>query len=182
MIKEYGDSGKRIERCGEWEAASEGKLGGIDQRYACYCGLYCENCSVKARVEPAARVLRDEMIKAGFEEVISLIPGGEGFWSFLKGMADVGLCVSCRDGSGGNPNCAVRICAKGRNIEMCALCENYPCDRFAAFLRVSDGYPVLEQDNALLRGEGWAAWAELQAGRRDAGFTYAEEKRKGRAE
>jgi len=33
----------------------------MDRKYACYCGLYCENCAVKAKVEPAARVLFDEM-------------------------------------------------------------------------------------------------------------------------
>jgi hypothetical protein len=31
---------------------------GMGKRYACYCGLYCGNCAVKAKVEPAAKVLR----------------------------------------------------------------------------------------------------------------------------
>ncbi|MCL1796007.1 MAG: DUF3795 domain-containing protein, partial [Clostridia bacterium] len=162
----------------EWAdlKAKEGTVGSADKRYACYCGLYCENCSVKVKVEPAAKVLYDEMKKAGFEDVIAFIPGGEGFWGFLKSMADDGICVSCRDGNGGNPACAVRICAKERNVEMCAFCENYPCDKFDAFLNVSDGLPVLEQDNALLRDKGWEAWAKLQAKRREAGFTYSAEK------
>ena len=67
----------------------------MDKMYTCYCGLYCENCAVKVKVEPAARVLYGEMKAAGFEDVISFIPGGEGFWSFLKGMADGdGICIS----------------------------------------------------------------------------------------
>ena len=49
----------------------------MDRKYTCYCGLYCENCAVKAKVEPAAKVLFEEMKKAGFEEVIGYIPGGE---------------------------------------------------------------------------------------------------------
>jgi len=181
---EQGDDGKRIEQCRKWASvnANEGMTDSIDKKFACYCGLYCENCAVKAKVEPAAKILYDEMIKAGFEEVISFIPGGEGFWSFLKGMTDDGICVSCRDGSGGNPNCAVRICAKERDIEMCAFCKEYPCERFDAFLQNSDGYPVLKQDNALLRDVGWYAWAELQGKRREAGFTYSDEKRKERHE
>ena len=178
--KEQGDNGQRIEQCREWAVVNVNKPKPecIDKKYACYCGLYCENCSVKVKVEPAANVLYKEMKKAGFEEVISFIPGGEGFWSFLKSMANNGMCVSCRDGNGGNPACAVRICAKEKNIEMCAFCEDYPCDKFTAFLNVSDGYPVLKHDNALLRDKGWNAWAELQAKRREAGFTYSEEKRK----
>jgi len=41
---------------------------------------------VKVKVEPAARVLHDEIKMAGFEEVIAFIPGGDGFWPFLKGI------------------------------------------------------------------------------------------------
>jgi len=143
----------------------------MDKKFACYCGLYCEHCTVKAKVEPAAKVLYDEMKKAGFEDVISYIPGGEGFWAFLKGMTENGMCVSCRDGSG-NPGCAVRICAKEKGVEMCAFCEDYPCDKFTAFLNVSVGYPVLEHDNALLLEKGWDTWAALQDERRAKGFTY----------
>ena len=143
----------------------------MDQKFACYCGLYCGLCAVKTKVEPAAKVLYDEMKAAGFEEVISFIPGGEGFWPFLKGMAEEGVCTSCREGSG-NPGCALRICAKEKGIDMCAFCDNYPCDKFAAFLKASVGYAVLEHDNALLRHKGWEAWWALQNKRREKGYTY----------
>jgi hypothetical protein len=129
---------------------------------------------VKVKVEPAAKVLYDEMKKAGFEDVIPFIPGGSGFWPFLKSMALDGMCVSCRDGSG-NPGCAIRICAKEKNVEMCALCGDYPCGKISDFIKASVGYSVLAQDNALLRDEGWDAWSELQTKRREAGFIYSEE-------
>ena len=138
----------------------------MDKQYTCYCGLYCKNCAVKVKVEPAAKALYGEMKTAGFEDVISFIPGGEGFWSFLKGMAEVGMCVSCRDG-GGDPGCAIRLCAKEKGVEMCALCESYPCERLGSML---NRLPDLRQDNALLRGEGWDAWAKLQEERRASGY------------
>ena len=141
----------------------------MDKKYSCYCGLYCENCAVKAKVEPASKTLYEEMKKAGFEEIIHLIPGGDGFWPFLKGMANEGVCVSCRDGSG-NPGCAVRVCAKEKGVEFCALCDSYPCEKFSDFF---EGYPVLKHDNALLRGEGMDAWSKLQYERRTKGFTYS---------
>ena len=144
----------------------------MDKKYACYCGLCCENCAVKVKVEPAAKCLYAEMKAAGFEDVIAFIPGGEGFWPFLKGMANEGMCVSCRDG-GGDPGCAIRICAKEKDIEMCTFCEDYPCDKFTVFLKRN---PVLEHDNALLRDKGWEAWAELQERRRESGYTYQEDK------
>jgi len=146
----------------------------MDKKYACYCGLYCENCAVKAKIEPASKILYEEMKKAGFEEIIHMITGGDGFWQFLKSMADDGVCVSCGEGSG-NPRCAVRICAKEKGIEMCALCDSYPCEKFNSFF---EGYPVLKQDNALLREKGIDAWSKLQDERRAVGFTYSDEKLK----
>ena len=142
----------------------------MDKEFACYCGLYCKNCAVKVKVEPAADVLYEEMKKAGFEDVISFIPGGEGFWSFLKGMTDDGMCISCRDG-GGDPGCAVRICAQEKGVEMCALCGEYPCEKVTVFIERN---PELEQDNALLSNEGWEAWAILQQERRKKGYTFQE--------
>jgi len=140
----------------------------MDKNYACYCGLYCENCSVKAKIQPAAKILYGEMKAAGFEEIIHFMPGGDGFWPFLKDMAENGTCSSCREGSG-NPGCAVRICVREKGVEMCALCESYPCERFDAFFA---GYPILEQDNALLRDKGWEAWGNLQDERHAVGFVY----------
>jgi len=147
----------------------------MNKEYICYCGLYCENCSVMAKVTPASKVLYDEMRKAGFEEVIQFIPGGDGFWSFLKNMAEDGICISCKGGSG-NPACAIRLCAKEKGIEVCALCADYPCEKFdtysGAFLT------ILKNDNELLRDKGIEAWAKLQDERREIGFTYSQEKEK----
>ena len=142
----------------------------MDKKYMCYCGLYCENCAVKAKVEPAAKVLHAEMIKAGFEDIIQFIPDGESFWRFLKSVSEEGTCVSCRKGSG-NPGCIVRICAKERGIEMCALCAEYPCAKFDEFFV---GYPILKNDNDVLRNEGLDEWAKMQDARREEGFTYSD--------
>ena len=142
----------------------------MNKKYICYCGLYCENCAVMAKVEPASKILYEEMRKAGFEEIIHFIPGGDGFWLFLKDMAENGICISCKDGSG-NPGCTVRVCAKEKRVEMCALCVEYPCEKFNSFYQ---GYPMLKQDNALLQEKGMDAWAKLQDERREKGYTYTD--------
>lgn len=142
----------------------------MDEKFACYCGLYCENCPVKASVVPAAKVLFDEMKKAGFEDVIAMIPNGSQFWTFLRGMAENMQFTSCHEGCG-NPECAIRICARAKGIAMCALCESYPCNHFDKFLAEN---PKLGRDNALLRDQGMAKWAKLQDKRRAEGFTYYE--------
>lgn len=141
----------------------------MDKKYACYCGLYCGNCAVKVKVEPAARVLYEEMAKLGFEEIMPFFPDGEKFWSFLKGMSTEGTCVSCKAESG-NPACKIRLCAKEKNIEMCALCESYPCEHFSDFF---EGYPFLKQDNLVLREKGWESWGELQDERQGKGCGFA---------
>ena len=142
----------------------------MNKEYQCYCGLYCANCAVKVKVEPASKVLYEEMKKAGFEEIVQMIPGGDKFWSFLKSMVVDGICVSCKAGSG-NPGCKVRICAKEKGVEMCALCESYPCNLFAKYF---EGYPILQYDNSVLREKGIDEWSKLQDDRQARGFTYAE--------
>ncbi len=141
----------------------------MDKKYACYCGLYCENCAVKVKVEPAAKVLYEEMNKLGFEGIMSFFPDGEKFWSFLKNMTTEGICISCKAGSG-NPACEIRVCAKERNVEACALCDSYPCEKFTDFFK---GYPMLKQDNSILREKGWETWGKLQVERKAKGFGFA---------
>lgn len=140
----------------------------MKKEYMCYCGLYCENCGVKTKITPAASVLYGEMMKMGFDGVMEFIPGGGGFWTFLKGMVNEGICTSCREG-GGNPNCKIRICAREKGVEMCALCSEYPCERFDRYFI---GYDTLKADNLLLREKGLDAWGKLQDERRSKNFTY----------
>lgn len=147
----------------------------MDEKYTCYCGLYCENCAVKARVEPAARVLYKEMRQAGFEDMIDMLPDGGGFWTFLKNLAERGACVSCREGSG-NPDCAIRRCAQENGIEMCVGCGKYPC---AYFDELFACYSGLRDDNALLVEKGIKEWGKLQDERRANGFAYPDERNAG---
>ena len=140
----------------------------MDDKYVCYCGLYCLNCAVKATIEPTATVLYNEMRRTGFEDVIDFMPDGKEFWGFLKSMAENGACQSCREGSG-NPSCAIRLCARDSGVEMCAFCGKYPCARFDELFPM---YPPLREDNALARDKGMPAWIALQKKRRKNGFTY----------
>ena len=143
----------------------------MEDKYICYCGLYCENCAVKAKVEPSAKVLHEEMLQAGFEDIIHFIPDGEAFWRFLTTISKQGSCISCQDGSG-NPACRVRICAKEKGVELCALCDSYPCEIFGKYL---EAYPMLEDDNAFFKENGRGEWMAMQAKRRAGGFTYTDE-------
>jgi hypothetical protein len=142
----------------------------MKEEYICYCGVYCGNCAVKAKVRPAASDLYKEMRIAGYEDFIGFIPNGKEFWTFLKFMAENGTCDSCKNG-GGDPGCKIRMCARGKGVEMCAFCGEYPCGIFDG---LHGGHPELYQDNALLREKGMKAWAEMQDGRESKKITFQE--------
>ena len=142
----------------------------MNKEYICYCGLYCGACAVKAKIEPAARALYAEMQKAGSENVVPHMPDGAEFWRFLKSVAEAGTCVSCQAGSG-DPGCAVRICAQEKEIEICAECGEYPCEKVEALMK---SYPPLESDNEVLRKQGREQWAKMQDERCARGFTYSD--------
>jgi Tfp pilus assembly protein PilX len=82
------------------------------------------------------------------------------------------MFTSCQEGCG-SPDCGIRNCAKEKAVEVCALCESYPCHRFTEFLSRDRR---LAEDNLLLREKGWEAWAKLQDERSANGFVYIYEK------
>ena len=140
----------------------------MDMSYACYCGLCCLNCSVQVKINPVAKSLYSEMCKAGYEKIIDKLQNGAEFWAFLKNMAECGSCVTCKDETG-NLECKVRDCAKEKNLTFCAFCDDYPCARLDVYF---DTYPLLAQDNALLREKGVEEWIALQEKRQKEGFTH----------
>jgi len=143
----------------------------MDSEYVCYCGFYCECCVVKARIGPAAQNLHKEMKNGGFEDYIKYIPGGNEFWPFLKNMSEKGLCISCKEG-GGDPGCNIRNCAKEKDIEMCALCTDYPCNYFEPFKESK----ILFADNEVLREKGLEEWSKMQDERVAKKFCYSDVK------
>ena len=58
-----------------------------------------------------------------------------------------------------------------KKIEMCALCKEYPCDKFDEFFK---GYPILKSDNDIIRKDGLVRWAEIQDERKEKGFAYSD--------
>ncbi len=76
---------------------------------------------------------------------------------------------------GGNPYCRIRLCAKAKKVELCAFCEEYPCEESE---RAFSAYPMLKEDNLRLRENGPDAWLEMQKERKRDGYTYTDAKDK----
>jgi len=136
-----------------------------------YCGLYCGLCAERCRIPKQARTLRESMSKEGYEHWGGEMPGFAEFWSFLSGICDPDkACPGCRQ-DGGPPFCGIRKCARKRQIDVCAFCEDYPCSRIQ---EIAKGYPTLIADGARMKENGIDAWIVEQEERTKTGFAYTD--------
>ncbi len=136
-----------------------------------YCGLYCALCSQRARIPPAAVALRDAMRRDGWDHWGREMPGFEPFWSFLEDLTVAGGRCNCRVAGCGPGFCGIRKCALARDVEVCALCPDYPCHRIEA---LGKGYPMLIADGRRMREIGLEAWIAEQEARAATGSCYAD--------
>lgn len=148
----------------------------MSNRYIAYCGLYCDHCYSRTHIAPTAKTLKAQMQAQGFETFGPYMPDYTEFWRFMNTLIEAEGCPGCRQ-DGGSPACAMRTCAREKQIEACPLCDEYPCDQFH-WLDTSAAYPMLKEDNQLMREQGLEAWKAMQQGRRNSGFTYVEERAK----
>jgi hypothetical protein len=138
--------------------------------FVAYCGLYCGLCAGRSRIPQRATALQQAMADEGWNFWGQGIPGFPEFWQFLQGLADEGGCPGCRAG-GGDPSCRIRICARERDLELCAHCPDFPCERVEAF---GCRYPTLLADNRRLQAVGPVRWVSEQEERARRGVVYAD--------
>jgi hypothetical protein len=136
-----------------------------------YCGLYCDLCSARSKVPDQARALRDSLRKADFEDHGPGQPGFNEFWAYLNNLAEPPEGQCCRAETCGHPRCAIRICARGRQLAVCADCANYPCEHI---LTLGRSEPTLVHDGQRIQAIGLDAWITEQEDRRRAGFCYSD--------
>jgi len=136
-----------------------------------YCGLYCGLCSQRNRTPERARALLSTMQKDGWDNWGKYESGFNEFWLFLKRLADQKSQCSCRDGKCGPPFCGIRKCAQQKGIEICAFCNEYPCNRI---LGIAKGYPMLLSDGQRMKEKGIDTWIQEQEERRKTGFAYVD--------
>jgi hypothetical protein len=143
-----------------------------DLTFVTYCGLYCKACSARGRIPQQAQTLKQSLEKEGFTAWGPLVfQNFEAFWTLLSDLGDHDkACPGCRAG-GGYPACEIRVCARERAVDICALCEDFPCDRIQQFTR---RYPTLLVDGQRLKEIGIDAWIAEQEDRVKCGFIYSD--------
>jgi len=77
-------------------------------------------------------------------------------------------CPGCM-GGGGNPECAIRLCAKERGLAGCWECSEDPCEKLQ---EIDQGYAGARENRQRIRDTGLEAWLAEQAAQVEAGFSY----------
>jgi len=95
-----------------------------------YCGLLCQSCPVFLATREIDRKKQQRMRTA-----ISRL--AQKHYGLALPPADIGDCDGCRTEYGrlfsGCVTCAIRNCAKQKNVESCALCPDYACEKLQKF-------------------------------------------------
>ncbi|MFZ5965670.1 MAG: DUF3795 domain-containing protein [Bacillota bacterium] len=111
-----------------------------------YCGLYCGACSFKVAFEEDNR-----------EHIMSMPTVYDRFKN-----EPLEFCPGCRlENQCGD--CAIRDCARDREIEYCSLCGDFPCEKLTNFN--NDGKPHHAESIGnlnLLKNIGEEKWQALQ--------------------
>ncbi|MCD6161367.1 MAG: DUF3795 domain-containing protein [candidate division Zixibacteria bacterium] len=143
-----------------------------DLKYATYCGLYCGLCSSRGRIPKQAKALYETLKNEGFEYWGEFIdPKAKEFMSVLEKLNNSdNICPGCRQG-GGPPFCGIRKCAKEKNIEVCAFCDEFPCKKIDGLAK---GYVNLIADGKRLKEIGLDDWIDEQKERAKTGFCYVD--------
>ena len=137
-----------------------------------YCGLYCGLCSRRNRTPRQAAALREGMHKDGWEFwATDNLPGFKPFWDFLNYLADSAEQCSCREGTCGPGFCSIRICAREKDVQVCAICDEYPCNRV---MGIAQGYPTVLADGKRIQEKGLEAWIAEQEQRALTDFAYVD--------
>jgi hypothetical protein len=103
--------------------------------YLAPCGLSCVKCVgyAKGKIREHAERLRD--LLGGFdryaERFSAFLPVFKNYSAFRELLeyfcrAD---CSGCRKGSCKYPNCGVKVCYRGKGVDFCFQCDEFPCEK-----------------------------------------------------
>lgn len=99
-----------------------------------YCGIVCSNCDVYKATKNDNNDLRDIIFKRDIEG-----GHGDGFQKLygreyaLEDIHRNGCPIENKRSFWYIKNCQMRACALEKNLENCAYCAEYPCEKLQAF-------------------------------------------------
>ena len=137
-----------------------------------YCGLYCGACAIKnGQIRDMAKALQGMLKAYGYADWAPMVaefvpatrhyPEFEGVLEWLTAQD----CEGCLTG-GGNPQCAIRICAREKGLAGCWECTEVTCEKLQG---IDQG---ASENRQHIREVGLEAWLAEQAATVEAGFSY----------
>lgn len=98
-----------------------------------YCGLICDTC-------PIYLATRQDDPKKKLEMRAEIARQIEEIYGQKNSAEDIGDCDGCKAETGRlfSTGCEIKQCAIGKQIENCAYCSEYACDKLEK-LFISDG-------------------------------------------
>ncbi|MDP4292288.1 MAG: DUF3795 domain-containing protein [Bacteroidota bacterium] len=114
-----------------------------------YCGLICESCPIHLATLEQDKSLQETMRISIAEQCFT-------FYGMNMRPEDITDCDGCKAPSGklfsGCLSCGIRSCARQRNIENCAYCNDYFCERLSDhFLLDPEAQTRLEEIRQTIR-------------------------------
>jgi len=111
-----------------------------------YCGLVCTDCDAYKATQ------------AGDMEALAKMAEEASVQFDMEMTAADSMCDGCHATSGRQigycHECAIRLCAIHRDIQTCAECDEYPCDKIEAFSKPGSAHRgTLDEIWATLRPE-----------------------------
>jgi hypothetical protein len=101
----------------------------VHERVA-FCGLSCDSCPVRWAT------MEEDRAKQGRMRTVIAQKAREQYGMELQ-PEDVTDCDGCRTENGrlfsGCQQCAIRECAKHKNLGSCAMCGDYACEKLQKF-------------------------------------------------
>ncbi|MFI5186303.1 MAG: DUF3795 domain-containing protein [Chitinophagales bacterium] len=101
-----------------------------------YCGLSCNTCPVHLATLQQGKLLQQTMRASIAEECLTL-------YGMKLRAEDITDCDGCRANTGklfsGCLTCEIRKCAISKNIESCALCNDYVCEKLKKHFSLDPG-------------------------------------------
>ena len=149
-----------------------------------YCGIYCGSCGMfRGRIyAKLAQEFLEVIIAAGYPDELTINPNSDkpdfDFNEFLKGLEYLSKENSgayCQEPckQGGGVNCEFRSCVKGKGLDICYECKDFPCEYF---LRTFKNSAEKQQDYERFKKLGFDGWIRFQTERSDKGYSNATRK------
>jgi hypothetical protein len=99
------------------------------------CGLSCCKCFAYTKGDISSHSKELQKLLGSFdiyaERFSTFLPEFRDYPSFKKMLAYFATpdCIGCRQGTCKYPNCGVVDCYKGKGVDFCFQCDDFPCDK-----------------------------------------------------